>query len=157
MEEQQLSPVSQDLDNFFNISFDSTTRALLRQAAVWAKVSTICAFIGYGITLIVAFIGRPEYTLQNDDLSTTTRLTSSSILGTFISVAVGAFINYFLYRFAVASIRGVDSMDSVGANQGFNSLRTYFKILGICIIIGLCLMVLAFVIFLVSVGSTHRY
>lgn len=157
MEEQQISPVSQDLDNFFNITFDSATRTLLRQAAVWAKVTTLCAFIGYGITLIVAFIGRPNHVLEPDGSLVTTRATGTSILSAIITAAIGAFINYFLYRFSVSAIRGVDSMDSVKANEGFNSLRTYFKILGICIIIGLCFLVLALLVFLAGFGSATRY
>ncbi|HTI92121.1 MAG TPA: hypothetical protein VL727_16115 [Puia sp.] len=143
MEEQQISPVSQDLDNFFNIAFDGVTRAQLRQAAVWAKISTICAFIGYGVTLIVAFINQFS--------------TSASILGAFVVVALGSWVNYFLYRFAVSTIRGIDSMDSVKANEGFNNLRTYFKILGICLIIGLCLAALGVLGFLASLGAASRY
>jgi len=157
MEEQQTPPVPQDLENFFNIAFDGPTRAQLRQAAVWAKISTLCAFIGYGIMLVVAFIGRPEYRIQTEGTRITSMASSASILGTLITVAAGAFINYFLYRFAVSSIRGIDSMDSVSTNQGFTNLRTYFKILGICLIIVLCFAVLGVLIFLASIGATNRY
>jgi len=153
MEEQQVPPVPQDLENFFNIAFDGATRAKLRQAAVWAKISTLCAFIGYGVVLIVAFIGRPEYTLQTEGTRVTSMVTTASILGTLVAVAAGAFINYFLYRFAVSSIRGIDSMDSVRTNQGFNNLRTYFKILGICLIIGLCFAVLGGLALLANIGD----
>lgn len=157
MEEQQIPPVPQDLENFFNIAFDGVTRAQLRQAAVWAKISTICAFIGYGVTLIVAFIGRPEVTLETEGANVTRTITSASILGTFITVAIGAFINYFLYRFAVSAIKGIDSMDSISTNQGFSSLRTYFKILGICLIIGLCFAALALLVFFAGLGAASRY
>ncbi|HXO75869.1 MAG TPA: hypothetical protein VN824_11550 [Puia sp.] len=143
MEEQQISPVSQDLDNFFNIAFDGVTRAQLRQAAVWAKISTICAFIGYGVSLISAVI--------------VSYASSLSILGTLVAVALGTWVNYFLYRFAVSTIRGIDSMDSVRANEGFNNLRTYFKILGICLIVGLCLAALAILGFLAGLGAVSRY
>ena len=143
MEEQQISPVSQDLDNFFNIAFDGVTRAQLRQAAVWAKISTICAFIGYGVSLISAVI--------------VSYASSLSILGTLVAVALGTWVNYFLYRFAVSTIRGIDSMDSVKANEGFNNLRTYFKILGICLIVGLSLAALGILGFLASLGSARGY
>jgi len=157
MEEQQIPPVPQDLENFFNIAFDSATRTHLRQAAVWAKISTICAFVGYGITLVVAFIGRPEVTLETEGASITRTISTTSILGTLIAVAAGTFINYFLYRFAVSSIKGIDSMDSVGTNQGFSNLRTYFKILGICLIIGLCFAALGLVVFFAGLGAASRY
>jgi hypothetical protein len=158
MEEQQIPPVPQDLENFFNITFDGATRAQLRQAAVWAKISTLCAFIGYGVMLIVAFIGRPQYRLETEGTKLTTVATSASILGTLIAVAAGVFINYFLYRFAVSSIRGIDSMDSASTNQGFNNLRTYFKILGICIIICLCFAVLGGLVLLFArTGARGRF
>lgn len=157
MEEQQLPPVSPDLDNFFNIAFDGATRAQLRQAAVWAKISTICAFIGYGVMLIVAFVGRPEYSFDTEGAKITRVANAASIAGTLLAVAIGAFINYFLYRFAVSAIRGVDSLDSVVTNQGFSSLRTYFKILGICLIIGLCFAALGLVALLIGMGASNRY
>jgi hypothetical protein len=156
MEEQQHPPVSQDLENFFNIAFDGATRAQIRQAAVWAKIATLCTFIGYGITLIVAFIGRPEYRIQTNGTEVTRTVTHTSIFGTLITVAIGTWINYFLYRFAVSSIRSIDSMDGVSANEGFNNLRTYFKILGICLIIALCFAALAVVIILASIGATKN-
>ena len=156
MEEQQIPPVPQDLENFFNITFDVVTRAQLRQAAVWAKVATLCAFIGYGVMLIVAFIS--PYMLQSEGAGVTTMATSASVFGTLIAVAAGVFINYFLYRFAVSSIRGIDSMDSVSTNQGFNNLRRYFKILGICLIIVLCFAVLGgLLLFFASFGARSRY
>ncbi|MBS1661015.1 MAG: hypothetical protein JST68_08190 [Bacteroidetes bacterium] len=156
MEEQQITPV-QDLDNFFNITFDNATRSLLRQAAVWAKISTLCAFVGYGISLIVAVVGRPTYPLGTEGAGITTMVTSARIFSTLITVAIGVFINYFLYRFAVSAIKGIDSLDTVSTNEGFNNLRKYFKILGICLIIGLCFVALALVLVLVNLGARSRY
>ncbi|HEY4289639.1 MAG TPA: hypothetical protein VGN00_21205 [Puia sp.] len=156
MEEQQLPQAPQDLENFFNIAFDGVTRAHLRKAAVWAKISTLCAFVGYGVVLIVAFIGQPVYSLGSNGEGLRRTVTATSIFGALLSVGAGIFINYFLYRFAVSSIRGIDSMDSVKANEGFSSLRRYFKILGICLIIVLCLLVLV-IVFAGLGAATSRF
>jgi hypothetical protein len=106
--------------------------------------------------LLVAFIGRPEYRLRTEGTGVTTMASSVNILGTLVTVAAGTFINYFLYRFAVSSIRGIDSMDKFSTNQGFDNLRTYFKILGICLIIGLCLAALGLLLLLAGIGAGSR-
>ena len=151
MENEQIPPASDALDNYFNISFDTTIRAQIRQAAIWAKVYALCAFIGYGIALIVAFFGRVipfSSSLGIDDNPAFSEAMSSfrtsRIIAAVLTAAVGVFINYFLYRFSVSTVNGIDAMDNVTTNQGFGHLRRYFRILGIILIIVLSFMVLAF-------------
>lgn len=126
-----MPPESGSLDNFFNIAFDETTRAEVRKAASWARICTLCAFIGYGIALIVAGFGH-----------------TGTFLSTLITVGIGVLVNYYLYRFATATTKGVDSMDNIKTNEGFNGLRVYFRILGILIIIGLSCLALVMLYFL---------
>ncbi|HXB94162.1 MAG TPA: hypothetical protein VNU70_03350 [Puia sp.] len=156
MEIQQTPETFTPLDNYFNISFDAATRAQIRQAANWAKVYAICAFAGYAIALVVAFFGRMTYLSDSNPgaLQFSATFRNARILSALITTAVGVFINYFLYRFAVATVKGIDAMDSVTTNEGFNHLRRYFRILGILIIIGLCFVVLGF-IFGILAGLSH--
>ncbi|GGB24612.1 hypothetical protein [Puia dinghuensis] len=144
MEDQQTFSASNSLDNFFNIAFDTTTRAQIKQAAVWAKVCTLCAFIGYGVALVVAIFGNRVLSTDTEEaVQISASFRTGNIIGVIITSGIGAIINFFLYRFAVATARGMDSMDSIKTNEGFNSLRIYFKIYGILLIIGLSLAVLA--------------
>jgi NADH:ubiquinone oxidoreductase subunit 5 (subunit L)/multisubunit Na+/H+ antiporter MnhA subunit len=158
MEDQQITPASGPLDNFFNIAFDADTRAQVRQAALWAKICTLCAFFGYVIALIVVFFGRQDYTVQTEGEAVRVGglMRASTILGTLLTTALGVVINYFLYRFATATAKGMDSMDNVKTNEGFNNLRIYFKIYGILLIIGLCLAGLGVLIALVGLGFSRR-
>jgi hypothetical protein len=156
MEDQQIPSTSNQLENFFNISFDTATRAQVKQAAVWAKIITMCAFIGYGIALIVAFFGKQVSSEELEGIRVSTIGRASTVISTLITVAIGTAINYFLYRFAVSTAKGMDSMDNMSTNEGFNSLRIYFKILGILLIIGLCFAALAVLIFLASYGLRGR-
>lgn len=73
--------------------------------------------------------------------------------GTILGVIIGGAINYFLYRFAVAIDRGVKSMDALKVNEGFNSLRLYFKILGIILIVVLAILVLVILIALAELAG----
>ena len=158
MEDQQIPPVTNQLENFFNISFDEAARAQIKQAAVWAKVVTLCAFIGYAVVLVVAIFGQSaypsDYSSNGEIIGGYVR--TGNMVGVVITIAFGVFINYFLYRFAVATAKGMDNMDSIKTNEGFNNLRRYFKICGILIIIGLCFAVLAlFIGIVVGLGVSR--
>jgi len=142
MENQQTPTESSSLDNFFNISFDESTRAQVRKAAQWARICALCTFIGYGITLITVFFGKSASV--DSELGGAYR--AGSIIGSLIVVAVGVWIYLFLYRFATATAKGMDAMDSIKTNEGFDSLRRFFKILGILLIIGLSIAALAILI-----------
>jgi hypothetical protein len=151
MEDQQIPPATNQPENFFGISFDEATRVQIKQAAVWAKVITLCAFAGYAVALVVAIFGQTAY---QTDFSSNGEVMggyvrTGNMVGVILTIALGVFINYFLYRFAVATARGMDNMDPLKTNEGFNNLRRYFKIYGILIIIVLCFAVLGLLLALV--------
>ncbi len=153
MEDQQIPPATNQLENFFNISFDEAARTQIKQAAVWAKVVTLCAFVGYAVVLVVAIFGQSAY--SSDREVEGGYIHTNNMPGVILSIGLGVFINYFLYRFAVATAKGMDNMDSIKTNEGFNSLRRYFKIYGILIIICLSFLVLALLIgFLAGFGRS---
>jgi hypothetical protein len=155
MENQQPEIINQ-LDNFFNISFDANMRAQIKQVALWAKICALCAFAGYVVTLVVVIFGQRDYSLEAEGFSVSAFLRSGSaggsIVGVLVSALVGGIINYFLYRFAAATGRGVESMDTLKVNEGFNSLRIYFKIFGIILIVSLSLVALGILVAIVAFG-----
>lgn len=154
MEEQQTSPDSNALENFFNIALDAGMRAQIKQAAVWAKICTLCAFIGYGIALIVAIFGRQGYSTDSEQGTRIESMVRAGSIGTvLIAIVIGGVINYFLYRFAVATAKGLDTMDSTKTNEGFNNLRIYFKVCGILLIIGLSLGALGVLVLVASLAG----
>ena len=150
-----------ELDNFFNISFDTAACEQLKQIALWAKVIVWCTFIGYAISLIVAIFGRTvgTETIQVEGLTFYNYIHSDrSIVGTLVSILIGCAINYFLLRFAYATAEGVQRLEAHTVSTGFNNLRIYFKIFGVILIIALSLMALFIVIFMIGfgLGATHR-
>jgi hypothetical protein len=156
MEDQQIPSASSPLDNFFNISFDDAVRSQVRGAASWAKICALCAFIGAGVGLIVAFFGVSGATVGTENIRVNSFARVGMILGALISAAISVFINYWLYRFATSTTKGMDAMDSVKTNEGLNSLRTYFRILGVILIIVLSLFALGVLIGLLSLGMGGR-
>jgi hypothetical protein len=151
MENEQIPQPPNQLDNFFNITFDTVTRDQIRQAAVWAKVCALCAFVGYGITLVLAFFQRLP-TMAGAEGVDFSSFRTRIVLVALLTVIVGGLINYSLYRFATSTIKGMDALDNVNTNEGFNNLRRYFKIYGILLIIVLSFSVLAFLAALLGMG-----
>lgn len=154
MENQQPANSGSDLDNIFNLSFDLVGLDHLKQLSLWAKITSICAFIGYIFSIVSALFGHPRINgLVEENSTSLGMMRASNVLGTFLVLIIGGAINYFLYRFAVAVGQGAQSMDLLKVNSGFNSLRIYFKILGIMLIIVLSILVLAILIGLAGMAS----
>jgi hypothetical protein len=152
MENQDLPESSHQLDNFFDISFDAEARGILSQIALWAKICALCAFIGYGIVLIIAIFGHKDYSAPAEGFDLGAYVRMGGIGMALVSALIGGFINYFLYRFAKSIGQGIQSMDTGVLNDGFNNLRIYFKIFGVLMIIVLSLVALVLLFLAISVG-----
>jgi hypothetical protein len=152
MEDQQI-PASSPLDNFFSVAFDENTRRQIRTAAQWARIVALCSFISYAVSLVVVFFGRSETIEYGGNTITTSK--GSSAIGVLISTVIGVIINYFLYRFADSTIKGMDAQDSIKANDGFNNLRIYFKVTGILIIIFISLCFLGGLFMAIGAGLSR--
>jgi hypothetical protein len=143
--------IHNELDNFFNLSFDANAREQLKQISLWAKICTLSTFAGYVISLVVAIFGHKDYSMEAEGFSFGGYIRSGTSIGSVLfTILVGGIINYFLYRFAVDVGQGVQSMDNMKLNTGFNNLRIYFKIFGIILIIVFSLLVLIFLFGLIS-------
>jgi len=143
MENQQIPTESSSLDNFFNISFDEATRGQVRKAAQWARICALCTFIGYGVSLIVTIFGKQTALPESEEgIHVSSAYRAGTIFGSLLVVAIGVWVYYFLYRFATSATKGMDAMDSMTTNEGFDSLRRFFKIASILLIIGLSLVAL---------------
>ncbi len=135
------------LDNIFKISFDDNSRGHLKTISMWAKITAICAFVGYAVALVSAFLGKNQSSsyVTSEGFQTNSLVRGSSIAGAFLVAIIGVAINYFLYKFAVDTNEGISNIDQQKLNEGLQSLKTYYKISGILIIIGLSLLVLFFI------------
>lgn len=154
MENQQITSVDNPLDNFFDIALDGPIRSQIKRAAVWAKVSALCSFIGYLILFATTILGLRKISGDMENGMPIIGFGFGNIIGMLIMMAIAIIVNYFLYRFAASTARGMDSMDSIATNRGFNSLRIYFRIVGILIIVGLSIFVLF--IFFAIIGAATR-
>jgi hypothetical protein len=120
-------------ESIFNITLDQEAKSLLKTTTVWAKITAIVAFAHVGLSLVQAFIGKNS-----------TAEMVGSIFGSMIGAVISILLNVFLYRFSQKTADAISSSNQQLFTEGINSLRTYFKIFGILIIVLLSL----FVIFL---------
>jgi len=141
------------LDNFFNLQFDDESRNSLQTIARWARIAAICAFAGYGIALLAAIFGKSpaEATGIGGSFGK-----ASLITGALVSAIIGGAINYFLYRFAVDAKEGLTNVNQIKLNEGLGNLKTYFKIIGIFLLIVLIIFGLILIIGIISAALSGR-
>lgn len=132
-------------DNFFEISIDTAARESLRIAATWARIIAVLGLINAAITLIQTFAG---------GAGGNTYAFVGGALIVMIFVAIAVVINIFLLRFATNILTSLSNMNQVQFNEGINSLRMYFKIVGIIIIIVVSLFILFILLF--GLGMSMR-
>jgi len=147
MENQQSS------ENLFGLSISEETKQELKTLSTWARITAIAAFVSYGISLIVAFIGR-----QYGEIEPTGASRVGSIIGALIMLAIGIPLNLYLLNFAKSTLASLHSADSNNLEDGFYNLRKYFKFLGILLIIVLiCLgLVVVFAMLGALIGGLNR-
>lgn len=134
-------------EDLFDVEIDATAKSLISDIATWAKIVAVSAFVSYGISLVVAVMGKND--LGTGFAASTGK--ASQIASALVGVIIGVIINIFLYKFAVEAKHGIEHIDQGRLESGFNNLRIYVKILGIIMIIVLVFSVLA--LMLVGLGG----
>jgi len=134
----------QNTENIFNLTLDQEAKSFLKTIAVWAKIIAIIAFVEVGLSLVNAFIGKES-----------AAVIIGSIFAAMIGGLISVLLNVFLYRFAKKVGDGIASSNQQLFNEGVNSLRNYFKIYGIILIIGLSLILIGvfFVVIIAGIGA----
>lgn len=128
-------------DTLSDLSIDNTARQYLLTAATWARIIAVIGFIGAAISLLQAVIGGSEVARASSMAYT------GGVLVSMLFVAVVVVINIFLLKFANNTLKGLDDVNQLRFNEGVNNLRTYFKIVGILLIIVVSLVVLFVLLF----------
>ena len=129
---------SNRIDNIFNLTLEGTAKELLQTAATWARITAIASFVSAGVSVLVAIIGKPGQS---------TAVIVGSVIGALIGTGITILFNIFLLRFATNTTASFSNMNQVQFNEGISNLRTYFKIVGIFVIIGLSLAALVLLVF----------
>ncbi|MES2372795.1 MAG: DUF5362 family protein [Bacteroidota bacterium] len=106
-------------------------RSDLQEAATWARIIAILALSSSALSLIVSF-------------------KRGMIFFSLLSAAISVFIYLYLLKFSSQAKKGLQNNDQQMLNDGFRNLNTYFKILGVILIIVISICVLAFIFLIVG-------
>lgn len=127
-------------DSIFKVSVDHNTMEQLKTATTWARIVAIVGFISAGLTLLGSFVSPGASAAEQ-------AVMVGSIFGSLIVAVIAVIINLFLYKFANYTATSLSTMNQEQFNSGINNLRSYFKIVGILVIIGLALAALFLMFF----------
>lgn len=117
-------------DIFSDLHVDTESRSLLQATTKWARITAIIGIVSAVVTLLTTVFG-----LSAGGNQLMTAFMSGSLIVIIPMVIVIVILNIFLYRFSHSTATSLSTMDQNSFNQGISHLRTYFKILGIVIIV----------------------
>lgn len=131
-------------NSLFELDLNDEGKANLSSIAQWGYINAVVGFISAGLTLVSAFASGA----RNSE-------TGGNILTVFVSISISLLLNITLVNAAVNLKKGVNDSDQGYFNLGMLKLASYFKILGILLIIVLVIVFLAMLILLLaSPGAT---
>jgi hypothetical protein len=139
MEQEQTS------DKIFNVEIDMISRDHLKTITVWARIIALVGLINLGLTLIRLFA---------NPAGTGAAALIGMLFFVLIYLSVMTLLYFFLLRFANRTSASLNTQNQDQFNSGIGSLATYFKILGIIIIIVLSLVGLFFMF--LALGAAFR-
>ena len=139
--------------SLFDLSFDENAKQQLKGAATWGGFAAIIAITGSILAFINYFIqksnpksyqfeGFPEMRAQSQS--------SGNFVSVIITFVLGIVLFYYLNKFSRSTKAGIDGSNQQMISEGLGNLSTYFKIIGVLLIIAIVFVCLAL---LIGIGS----
>jgi high-affinity nickel permease len=154
---------NQETTNSFSsgMNLDETIKQSLRNTASTAGVAAILSICGTGLSLIVFIIQivrpKPVEFEGFERYGRTTDTSGPQIFLQVIFVFIYVLLFYFLNRFSKFTKAGVNGNMSSQVNDGLGNLSSYFKTIGITLIILLSLCFLGIVFTGLGSRTTSSY
>ena len=127
-----------------SVSIDSPTRTALLEASKWAKFLAIVGFVMVGLATVIG-VGGLLFTGVSG-LDGGAMLSIGMAVAYLIMIAIYFFPLLYMFRFSKQIRIGVENDNQDAVNSAFVNLKSYFKFLGILILILLILYALMFVL-----------
>jgi hypothetical protein len=139
---------NQDTDkSLFDLSFDENSKQQLKGAATWGGIAAIVAIIGAILSLINYFIQRNNVkSFQFEGFPEMRAQSSGNIVSSIVTFGLSIVLFYYLNKFSKSAKAGIDGSNQPMINEGLGSLSTYFKIIGVLLIIAIAFVCLALLI-----------
>ncbi len=132
-------------NNLLDLQVSDEIKTEVAEVSKWANIYTIVAFIGLGISIISGFLAMGVASRFGNGA-----MAGSNLVVIIISAAISLLLNITLYNAAKNLKAGIDANDQGFFNLGTAKLKSYFKIFGILLIIGIGFFVLVFLFALLA-------
>ncbi|MFL5773157.1 MAG: DUF5362 family protein [Flavisolibacter sp.] len=150
-----------DNQNLFSLSIDPVTKSYLTDIYKWTKFLAITGMVVLFLGLVAVALGAtvsPTLINAQSDGSVVTEVAPATkatlAIVSVICVAIAFFPLYFLLQFSNKMKKALVSNNQEELNESFAKLKTYFKYLGIIIIIAFVIYVLVIVLYALGMAAS---
>ncbi len=145
----------QNEHSLFDMQYDEQLKQQMKGAASMAGISAILSLVGSVLSFINYFVmqSRISSTFSSEGFGGIRYRDTSSggnLFSAVLSLVLAIFMFYFLSQYARLSKAGLEGGDTFQIGDGLAKLSTYFKIIGVVLIIALVFMFLAILIALAA-------
>jgi Family of unknown function (DUF5362) len=129
----------QQNDSIFEFNLDDEGKSQLSGIAQWANINAIVSLVSLGLSVIstiLVFIKASRYSPA-----------TGGLFQLFIGVGISLVVNIILLAAATNIKKGLELNDQGHFNLGIAKLATYFKVIGILVIVAMILVVLLILLF----------
>lgn len=133
--------------SLFDLNFDENVKQNLKGVAVWAGMAAIVSLTGSILGFINYFVQKSRIESlyrQYEGFGVRRTSSTSNLFSAVISLVIGIVLFSLLYKFSRSTKSGIDSSQQGLINEGLGSLASYFKVIGVLMIIAIAFFVLAF-------------
>lgn len=142
MENQENSSVS-----LFDLNLDENAKQSLKSVANTAAIAAILSLVGSILSVVVYFIEKSRakpFNIEGFEKFQSSSDTSGNLSSVVIGFIIAVLLFYFLNRFASTTKSAINENDQQKLAVGLGSLASYFKTIGILLIIVISIVVIAF-------------
>jgi hypothetical protein len=136
--------------SLFDMSFDENVKQSLKGAAKWGGIAAIGSLVSTVLGLINYFVEKGKRSQYSDNIRVNQATETSGFITMIITLAIGIVLFVFLNKFSGKTKSGIDANDQSLVGEGLGSLSSYFKFIGVLLII---LIVLVGMGVLVGIGE----
>lgn len=131
---------------FDNGQLDVQEKSAVLKLSGNVKIFAILLLVNGVLGLLAYFTTRQEVIVA-EGFATSIINSQNNIVATLIGFLLNVLFFYFLYRFSTSSKKAIEGLDQSELNISFNYLGTYFKIIGVLLILGLIIFIFSFLLF----------
>jgi Family of unknown function (DUF5362) len=128
-------------NHIFEFDVNEETKNQISGLSQWMQINAIVAFVSLALSLITTVITYVKYSAY---LGMGSFLGSSGVIKLLVSTVLSVLLNLLLIQSAGNIKKGLALSDQGYFNLGLSKMATYFKTMGILIIVVLSFMVLVF-------------